>query len=58
FEPDFIIVHVGDDRDIPLVCVEVKKEGWSYKSAGVQLHEYVEVLASKDPHDEFVGILV
>ncbi|KAG1815054.1 uncharacterized protein BJ212DRAFT_1359160 [Suillus subaureus] len=45
FEPDFIIVHV-------------KKKGGSYQSAGVQLHEYIEVLASKDPHDDFVGILV
>lgn len=40
------------------MCIEVKKEGGTYQSAGTQLHEYIEVLAAKDPHDEFVGILV
>ncbi|KAG1741562.1 uncharacterized protein EDB91DRAFT_1052550 [Suillus paluster] len=58
FEPDFIIVLVADDRDIPLVCIEVKKEGESCTAATSQLHDYIEVLAKKDPHDEFVAILV
>ncbi|KAG0699812.1 hypothetical protein DFH29DRAFT_1070487 [Suillus ampliporus] len=58
YEPDFIIVLVDDDRDIPLLCIEVKKEGESYDAARFQLRNYIEVLALKDPHDEFVAILV
>ncbi|KAG1805666.1 uncharacterized protein BJ212DRAFT_1390878 [Suillus subaureus] len=58
FELDFVIVLVDDARDIPLVCIEVKKEGESHKSAGSQLYYYIEALTSKDPHDEFVAMLV
>ncbi|KAG2107333.1 hypothetical protein BD769DRAFT_132873 [Suillus cothurnatus] len=58
FEPDFIIVLVDDDRDVPLVCIEVKKESESFMTSAFQIQHYTDLLAKKQPHEEFVAILV
>lgn len=59
-EPDFMVVQVDQDqdRDVPLVCIEVKKEMVSIQAAGAQLGDYIDVLVTKKPHKAFVGILV
>jgi len=49
FEPDFMIVQVDEDqnRDVLLVCIEVKKGVVSVQAAGAQLGNYIDVLVTK-----------
>ena len=60
FEPDFMIVQVDEDqnRNVPLVRIDVKKGVVSVQAAGAQLGNYIDVLVTKKPHKAFVGILV
>ncbi|KAG1863046.1 hypothetical protein F4604DRAFT_1882212 [Suillus subluteus] len=58
FEPDFIIVLVDDERDVPLVCIEVKKDSESFLASAFQIQNYTDILATKQPHEEFMAILV
>jgi hypothetical protein len=46
FEPDFIIVLVDDDRDVPLVCIEVKKESESFVALAFQIQDYTDTWSS------------
>jgi len=64
-EPDFILVMVDADpqgiQDVPLLCIEVKtkldnKDAISIATS--QFKDYLEQLASKNPHREFRGILL
>ncbi|KAL6308546.1 hypothetical protein BKA93DRAFT_763069 [Sparassis latifolia] len=56
--PDFVVVLSDGIRDIPLMCIEVKKNNESQVSSIGQLRKYMMILGDKDPHEDFVGMLV
>ncbi|GBE82900.1 hypothetical protein SCP_0412870 [Sparassis crispa] len=56
--PDFVVVLCDGIRDIPVMCIEVKKNDESQESSIIQLREYMSIIGGKDPHEDFVGMLV
>ncbi|EGO03977.1 hypothetical protein SERLA73DRAFT_69783 [Serpula lacrymans var. lacrymans S7.3] len=56
-EPDFIVVVVGQKRDVPLICIEVKRDD-AVNSSAHQLKQYIELLQQKQPHQYFAGVLI
>ena len=64
-EPDFILVMIDADpqgiQDTPLLCIEVKTKLDNKEAKTVatsQFKDYLQHLASKNPHCEFCGILL
>lgn len=64
-EPDFLIVRVDKDGvvgntsgDQIVACIEVKRSFDLLETAERQINNYLKILAEKEPHRAFRGILV